>query len=189
MNERDADYGPLTGLIGTWEGNKGMDVAPEPDGAEKSPYYETIAFQAVGDIENAESQELAAVHYRQTVSRKSNREVFHDETGYWMWDAKAGIVMHSLVIPRAVGVMAGGTWDESNRTENRVILEVAAKHDDRDWTIIQSPFMRENARTLEFRHSITVGGGKLAYSETTIVEIYGRVFEHTDQNELTLRNS
>ena len=179
MNERDADYGPLTGLIGTWEGNRGMDVVPEPDGAEKNPYYETIAFQAFGDVENAESQELATVHYRQTVRRKSNREVFHDETGYWMWDAKAGIVMHSLVIPRAVGVTAGGTWDESNRTESCVTLEVAAKHDDPGWTIIQSPFP----------HIITGGGGKLAYPETTIVEIYGRVFEHTDQNELTLRNS
>ena len=187
MNERGADYGPLAGLIGTWEGNKGMDVAPEPDGAEESPYYETIAFQAVGNVENAELQELAAVHYRQIVRRKSNREVFHDETGYWMWDAKAGIVMHSLVIPRAVSVIAGGTWEESSRAENGVILEVAAKQDDPDWSIIQSPFMRETARTLEFRHKITVGGGKLAYSETTVVDIYGKVFEHTDQNELTLR--
>ncbi len=189
MNELGANYGPLAGFIGTWEGDKGMDVAPEPEGAEENPYYETIVFQGVGDVENAESQELTAVHYRQTVRRKSDDEVFHDETGYWMWDAKTGIVMHSLVIPRAVGVMAGGTWDESHRAENRVTLEVAAKHDDPDWTIIQSPFMRENARTLEFRHTITVGGGTLAYSETTIVEIYGRVFEHTDQNQLTLRES
>ena len=27
MADNDIDYGPLTGLIGTWQGDKGMDVA------------------------------------------------------------------------------------------------------------------------------------------------------------------
>ncbi len=179
------DFGPLAGLIGRWEGDKGIDVAPDPDGREENPYYETITFEGVGNVENAESQRLVAVHYRQIVRRKSDREVFHDETGYWMWDRSAGVVMHSLVIPRAVGVLAGGPWDESSRTVSDVTLEVAARHDDPDWNIIQSPFMRENARTMEFRHQITVGPERLSYSETTIVEIYGKVFEHTDENALT----
>ena len=26
------DYGPLEQLSGTWEGNKGTDIAPAPDG-------------------------------------------------------------------------------------------------------------------------------------------------------------
>jgi len=30
----DIDYGPLAGLIGTWTGSKGLDIAPEPDGTE-----------------------------------------------------------------------------------------------------------------------------------------------------------
>ena len=29
------DYGPLAGLIGTWKGDKGMDVSPEPEGTEE----------------------------------------------------------------------------------------------------------------------------------------------------------
>ena len=176
----DVDFGPLTGLIGRWAGDKGSDVAPEPDGSEESPYYETILFSAAGNVENAESQELVAVHYHQIVSRKSNDEVFHNETGYWMWDAAQSVVMHSLTIPRAVCVLAGGTV----RNENPVVFEVAARLDDPDWGIIQSPFMKGKARTLEFRHKVTLDGDQLSYSETTIVEIYGRVFEHTDQNEL-----
>jgi len=176
----DVDFGPLTGLIGRWAGDKGSDVAPEPDGSEESPYYETIVFSAAGDVENAESQELVAVHYHQIVSRKSNDEVFHNETGYWMWDAAQGVVMHSLTIPRAVCVLAGGTV----KNENPVVFEVAARLDGPDWGIIQSPFMKGKARTLEFRHKVTLDGDQLSYSETTIVEIYGRVFEHTDQNEL-----
>jgi len=61
---KDIDYGPLRELIGVWKGDKGIDVAPEPDGAENNPYYETITFTAIGDVSNAESQVLAAVHYR-----------------------------------------------------------------------------------------------------------------------------
>ncbi len=44
--------------------------------------------------------------------------------------------------------------------------------------------MQDNARTTEFRHRITVGNEQLSYSETTIVEIYEKFFEHTDKNEL-----
>ena len=84
----DIDYGPLKELIGVWKGDKGLDVAPEPDGIENNPYFETITYTAIGDVTNVESQVLSAVHYRQIVQRKSNKKVFHDETGYWMWDPK-----------------------------------------------------------------------------------------------------
>ena len=183
----DIDYGPLLELIGDWKGDKGIDVAPEPDGAENNPYYETICFTAIGDVDNAETHVLTAVHYRQIVKRISDDKVFHDETGYWMWDAGAGILMHSLTIPRAVSVLAGGSYDGERNADGSVILKVSAGLNDKDWQIIQSPFMQEYARTTEFHHQITVGSGKLSYAETTIVEIYGKIFEHTDKNELTLQ--
>ena len=179
------NYGPLNELIGVWKGDKGIDVAPEPDGAENNPYYETITFTAIGDVTNAESQVLAAIHYRQIVQRKSNDKVFHDETGYWMWDENTKTIMHSLTIPRAVSVLAGGSHNGEQEDDGSIVLEVSASLNDKDWQIIQSPFMRDNAKTTEFRHKITVGNGKLSYSETTIVDIYGKVFEHTDNNELT----
>lgn len=135
------DFGPLTGLIGVWKGDKGVDVAPEPEGPEQNPFYETITFREVGEVENAQSQKLVAVHYHQLVSRKSDDKVFHNETGYWMWDAGTSVLMHSLLIPRAVGLIAGGTWEAS--TGSGVALDVAARHDDPDWQIIQSPFMRD----------------------------------------------
>ena len=31
-HEETADYGPLKHLFGTWKGDKGIDVSPEPDG-------------------------------------------------------------------------------------------------------------------------------------------------------------
>lgn len=184
-NDTDVDYGPLTSLIGIWKGDKGMDVAPEPDGPEHNPYYETIEFTGAGDVTNAESQLITAVHYRQVVQRKSNDKVFHDETGYWMWDAANNMVMHSLTIPRAVCVLAAGVYTGQTTDTGATVLQVAASADSQDWNIIQSPFMRDNARTLAFSHKLIVGDNTLAYQETTIVDIYGNQFEHTDENELT----
>ena len=183
-SENETDYGPLTDLIGRWKGDRGTDIAPEPDGEENNPYYETIVFSAVGDVDNAESQQLAAVHYHQIVRRKSNDEVFHDETGYWMWDAAAGIIMHSLAIPRAVSLLAGGSHTGKRNESGEFVLDVSAALDDENWPIIQSPFMQKNARTTKFSHRITTKENHLSYSETTIVEIYDRVFEHTDHNAL-----
>jgi len=179
------DYGPMKGLIWTWKGDKGMDIAPEADGREENPYYETLTFQDIGDVTNAESQVLTILHYRQIVRRKSNNEVFHDQCGYWMWDAAAGIVMHSLVIPRAVAALAGGKYLGAAEGNKDIVLEVSAKLGDPDWGILQSPFMRDKARTTAFTHKITLGKRMLRYSETTMLEIYGKTFEHSDQNELT----
>ena len=44
--------------------------------------------------------------------------------------------------------------------------------------------MRDNARSVEFRHQIEVKPDRLSYQETTVLEIYGKTFEHTDENEL-----
>lgn len=181
---KEIDYGPLTRLIGTWQGDKGLDIAPEPVGTENNPYYEAITFSAIGDVTNADSQTLAVVHYRQIVQRKSDDTIFHDQTGYWMWDADAEVIIHSLTIPRAVCVLAGGCHDGKSEDDGRIILDVTAGVDDKDWQIIQSPFMRNNARTTGFHQRMTVGDGKMSYVQTIVLDIYGRVFEHTDQNEL-----
>ena len=178
------DFGPLSQLIGTWRGDKGIDVAPEPDGDETHPYYETLTFEPVGDVTNAGKQTQVVVHYRQIVQRKIDDEVFHDETGYWIWDEAASTVIHSLTIPRAVAVLAGGQHQYEPGSRH-VTLEVAAKLDDADWSILQSPFMQDNAKTTAFSHKISVDKDQLSYSETTTLDIYGRIMEHTDSNELT----
>ncbi|MCW9032930.1 MAG: heme-binding beta-barrel domain-containing protein [Alphaproteobacteria bacterium] len=184
-NYPDVDYGPLKQLLGTWKGDQGVDIAPEPDGEENNPYYETIIYEDVGDLANAEEQKLAAVHYRQIVRRKSNDDVFHDQTGYWIWDAESKTVMHSFVIPRAVSVVAGGKYNGEVDAEGRVVLELTAKIGDPEWSIVQSPFMTKKASSMEFSQKVIVGSGKMNYSQTTWVDIYGKKFEHTDDNELS----
>jgi len=179
------DYGPIACLVGTWDGDKGMDISPEPDDIEKKPYYETISFEAIGDVTNAEKQTLAVIRYQQIVTRKSNDQVFHDQTGYWMWDSATGVVMQSISIPRAVTLLAGG---KATVTDKCTTLNVQAKLGDPDWGIVQSPFMRDNASTTAFELQLTVNKDAMSYSQTTFLDIYGKSsFDHTDRNKLTRR--
>lgn len=176
------DYGPLAPLIGTWKGSKGTDVAPTPDDSEAIPYYETIIFEAVGDVTNAEKQRLWVIRYHQVVQRASDNEVFHDQIGYWMWDPEQQQVIQSLTIPRAVCVLAGGK--ASTTTNGATRLDVAAEAGSDDWGIVQSPFMNSHAKTTAYSHQLTVESNSLSYSQSTMLDIYGRQFDHTDKNTL-----
>ena len=78
QDDNMTDYGPLVALVGTWSGNKGVDIAPETDGSEeRNEYHETIVFTEADDLANAEEENLSAVHYVQKVKRISNDEVIH----------------------------------------------------------------------------------------------------------------
>jgi hypothetical protein len=177
----ETNYGPLTDLIGSWEGKKGEDLAPDPDGTEVNSYYENIVFKGVGETENAESQLLSAVFYTQEVRRNSNDEQIHHETGYWLWEQGSETVMHSLTIPRGLCVLASGDFETS--TDN-VVLNVSAAISEQDWQIIQSPFMTKNAKMKSYVQQVKVSKETLCYSQTMILDIYGKEFEHTDNNTL-----
>jgi hypothetical protein len=177
------NYGPLACLVGTWKGDSGMDVAPEPDDDEHSPYYETITFEAAGDVTNAEEQTLSVVRYHQVVKRQSNDEVFHDQIGYWLWDPATDTVVQTLTIPRAVTLLAGG---EASVDGDETVLEVAAKAGNAEWGIAQAPFMQAKATTTAYQHRMSVKGDTMHYNQTTVLEIYGKHdYQHTDENTLT----
>jgi hypothetical protein len=178
------DYGPLEALIGIWKGDKGMDIAPdEKDGTEKNPFHETIEFTAVGDVTNAESQTLAVVRYLQKVYHKEHGAQIHDQTGYWLWDAQKEELIHSITIPRGVCVLAGGKADKPSNDE--VCITVKATDTDKNYSIVQAPFMSSKAKTSSFELSLTLSADKLHYREVTLLDIYGgKSFEHIDENWL-----
>ena len=181
----ELDYGPLQALIGTWQGDKGRDLSPEPGGIEDNAYTETITYSEAGEVDNAETQELVALHYQLAVHRIRDDKAIHHQTGYWIWDAEAQLVMHGFTIPRAVAVIAGGSYTGETDAEGAVVLELSAGLDHPDWQIIQSPFMRDNALTTGFQQRLTIGSERLSYRQITLVDIYGREsFEHSDENIL-----
>ncbi len=181
----ELDYGPLAGLNGSWRGDKGQDESPEPDGIEKNAYTETIHFTPAGDVDNAETQELVALHYHLAVHRIPDGKAIHNQTGYWIWDAESQLVMHSFTIPRAVAVIAGGHYRGETDADGSIVIEVSAELGHPEWPIIQSPFMQKNALTTRFSQRLSIAAGRLQYSQTTLVDIYDlKSFEHTDHNEL-----
>tara|TARA_R110001583_G_scaffold16561_6_gene67785 strand:- start:16832 stop:17392 length:561 start_codon:yes stop_codon:yes gene_type:complete len=183
MNTVDeTNYGPLAILIGHWEGNKGNDIAPEPEGTEVNSYYENLVFKGLGETENAESQVLSVVFYSQEVRRITNHKMIHHETGYWLWEQGSNTVMHSLTIPRGMCVLASGPFEN---TEDEAVLNVSAAISEQDWQIIQSPFMVKNAKMKSYVQQVKVSEDSLFYSQTMLLDIYGKEFEHTDNSKLT----
>jgi hypothetical protein len=180
----EVDYGPLEKLIGTWTGNKGMDIAPDNPGLEHNPYHETIVYTEGGNLKNAKSQELSVVHYRQIVKRNSDNGIFHDQTGYWLWDPREKVVMHSLVIPRGLCLLAGSVYEDKLDEEGNTVIKVEAGMNNSDWGIAQSPYLQKNALTTGFEQTIKVKENKLWYFQNTMLEIYGRVIDHTDESSL-----
>lgn len=181
----EINYGPLAALIGTWKGDKGTDIAPEPSGSENNPYYETMTFEAIGDVVNAESQTLALLLCTQVVSRKENDAVFHHQVGYWSWDASNGAITHTFSIPRGVSVVAcGKVLDNEDQKSNITEIEVLAEDGGFDGGIVQSPFMRNNAKTTSFTQKISIDGDTLTYTQNIMLDIYHRTFDHTDTNTL-----
>jgi len=171
------DYGPLHQLIGSWRGDKGLDVAPEPDGEDKLAYYDEITFTPSGAAENAEEQNLVTVRYHQLVRKRKNGKIFHDQIGHWIYEPRTGMIVHSLSIPRAVCVLAGGTLE---RHGEETVFQVEATAGSETFGIVQSPFMLAKAKTTAFRLTLKIAGDTLSYEETTSLDIYGRKFEHTD---------
>ncbi len=177
------DYGPLAQLLGKWVGNnKGLDTAPEADcGTELNPYIDEIIFTVAGAAENAEEQQLVAVRYHHVVRKQENGLIFHDQIGHWIYEPDTGLVMHSLTIPRAVCVLAGGGITQNG---GEYTFKVKASAGSETFGIVQSPFMLEKAKTKAFQMSLAVKGDEMSYEETTSLHIYGKDFEHVDKSTL-----
>ncbi|WP_395024255.1 heme-binding beta-barrel domain-containing protein [Comamonas odontotermitis] len=171
--------GPLAKMVGVWEGDKGNDVAPaqKSSGAigapAVSPYFERISIVPGAGATNASEQELVTVQYHQEVFRKSDKQKFHDQVGYWIWDKKFNTILHSYCVPRAVCITAEGKLEDPNK------FEVGT-----DRAIAESIFMKNNGTTRMFNMSMAVNGDDMKYNQVTLTTIYGKDFSHSDSNTL-----
>jgi hypothetical protein len=176
------DYGPLHQLIGKWVGSDGMDNAPDADAnPDLSPYSDELTFALAGRAENAEEQELVAVRYHHIVRKRENGLIFHDQIGHWIYEPSTELIVHSLTIPRAVCILAGGTMTQNI---DETTFDVKAEAGSNTFGILQSPFMMEKAKTKAFHMILSIKGNTLSYEETTSLHIYGKDFEHTDKSTL-----
>ena len=176
-----ANLGPLGSLVGIWDGNEGIDVAPARDGSKETHFRERITFEPIGPVVNG-PQTLYGLRYATTAWPLIQEQPFHEEVGYWLWDAERKQVMRCFIVPRGVVVNAGGTSDFDAK-EFCMTAEAGASV----YGILSNPFLEEKMKTVRYELSVTIlEEWKFSYKEDTQLQIAGHsdVFHHTDCNTL-----
>ncbi len=174
--------GPLASLAGIWEGDKGIDIAPAKDGSKETHFRERITFDPVGPVVNG-TQTLYGLRYSTMAWPLIQEHPFHEEVGYWLWDAERNQVMRCFIVPRGVLVNAGGTVD-AQATAFTLSADVGSSV----YGILSNPYLDEAAKTVRYEVTITIHpNGQWDYKEDTQLQMSGRsdIFHHTDQNTLT----
>jgi hypothetical protein len=173
--------GPLGPLIGSWEGDKGTDLAPgrARDNA-TSLYREKTIFTSAGRVDNHE-QILYGLKFATIAWRIGEDNSFHEEFGIWLWDAARRQIMRCFVVPRGISVIAGGDCDPTTRD-----IKVAAKIDSTTYGILSNQFLDVEFRTVEYTLAISVTDETLSYEADTVMQLKNRaeLFHHTDRNVL-----
>lgn len=183
MDETMRDrLGPLAALAGVWEGAKGRDDAPDDArGAEVNVFREHLVLEPFGPVDNHE-QQLWGLRYATKAFRLGEADAFHEETGYWLWDAAAGQVMRCFIVPRGITVLAGGNVASDARR-----FSLAAELGSPTFGICSAPFLDREFQTVRYELDVTIhDDGTFSYAEDTQMRMPGRaeLFHHRDRNTL-----
>ncbi|HNP30101.1 MAG TPA: heme-binding beta-barrel domain-containing protein [Nitrospirales bacterium] len=174
--------GPLASLAGIWEGDQGVDLAPVKEGGHETHFRERLQFEPIGPVING-LQVLYGLRYSTIAWPLIQEQPFHEEVGYWLWDAASKQVMRCFMVPRGVMVNAGGTSEPDAKE-----FHLAADAGSGVYGILSNPYLDQAAKTVRYELSVTIHETwKFSYKEDTQLQIAGRpeVFHHTDQNTLT----
>jgi hypothetical protein len=177
-----AQWGPLAGLIGEWEGDDGLDISWHNVEGElgETKFREKVSMKPFGPVDNG-TQHLYGLDYRMAAWRAGEENPFHTEVGYWLWDGDTGEVMRCFMVPRGSTLIAGGTanaGDTSFDLEATVGSEV--------YGILSNKYLAEKARTKQYTCTVEIEGPDAwSYSEcTTYDHAIGGTVAHTDVNRL-----
>jgi hypothetical protein len=177
-----SNLGPLTGMAGIWEGARGFDINPKPEGPRRQTYVEHIELQPIDPQANG-PQLYYGLRYHTHIVKPNEVETYHDQVGYWLWEPATGTLVHTLTIPRAQVALAVGKAAANARS-----FEVAAKRGSTENGICSAAFLEHAFTTIEFRIKVSVNGdGTWSYEEDTVLMVKGQSepFHHTDRNTLT----
>ena len=177
-----SELGPLVGLAGIWEGDQGIDVAPSSTrGKQETRYRERIVFEPFGPVDN-HAQRLWGLRYSRTATPLGEEEPFHEELGYWLWDAVEGQVLRCFLVPRGVTILAGGDASAEDRR-----LSLVATVGSPTYGISSNRFLDREFKTVRYELSVTIEDpDTFRYDEVTHLLLKDRsdVFVHRDANTL-----
>lgn len=175
-----ANLGPLRRLAGTWEGTRGIDIAPKAEGPDRRVYHERIVFEPCDPQANG-PQLLYGLRYHQHVNTDEEAITFHDQIGYWLYEPATGLIMQSLAIPRGQVLLAGGRATDENT------IVVSATRGSTEFGICSTAFLEHAFRTDAYRLEITFNpDGSWSYDSHTTLTVRDspEPFDHRDRNTL-----
>lgn len=176
------NLGPLQGMAGVWQGQRGLDVKPKAEGPKQQDYVEHIELQPIDPFTNG-PQLLYGLRYYTHIVKPGQVKTYHEQVGYWLWEPATNTLIHTLTIPRAQIVMAVGKARADAKE-----FELIATLDSESFGIRSAPFLEYAFKTVEFRIKVTINGDRTwRYEEDTVLMIRGKPdpFHHTDRNTLT----
>lgn len=177
--------GPLTPLVGEWEGDVGVDLSyhNKDDWTTETTYFEKASFKPIPTQENGQ-QTLWGLNYSMTAWRHGEEAMdpFHDEIGFLLWDKVHGEVMRTVVFGRGIAILAGS----SARPDDK-ILTFDARPGEPCYGILQNKYLLERAEIRDFKSSFTINDdGTFSYTSDLMLKLAatGDEMHHTDRNTL-----
>jgi len=180
-NEIINNLGPLAPLAGTWEGDKGIDISRVKSKETETPFRERTIFEPLGPVKNG-PQELYGLRYSMTAWRLSEADPFHEELGYWLWDAGNKQVLRCFMVPRGVLVNAGGDAEADSKQ-----FHLEADVGSNTYGILSNKYLDETYKTMKYLLDVEIhDDGSFSYFEDTQlwIPINEAIFHHTDKNTL-----
>lgn len=180
--------GPLTPLVGEWEGNIGVDLSyhNDDDITEKTSYFEKAWFKPI-PTQNNGKQFLEGLKYSSVAWRHGEEAMnpFHDEIGYLLWDKANGQVIRTVVFGRGIAIQAGATAGPRDKK-----IHFKATPGDPAYGILQNKYLLERAELISFESVFQFNDdGTLTHSSDLVLKLAalgGKEMHHTDINTLHL---
>lgn len=179
--------GPLTPLVGEWEGNVGVDLSYHNKDDETTPttYFEKAHFRPIPAQENGK-QTLEGLTYQMTAWRHGEEAMipFHDEVGYLLWEKATQQVMRVVVFGRGIAIIAGGTVQAHDKE-----FHLKAIPGDPAYGILQNKYLLERAELKSFDTTFKFNAdGSFTHSSDIVLKLaaIGKEMHHTDVNTLHL---
>ncbi|WP_332817819.1 FABP family protein [Sphingopyxis sp.] len=176
-----ANLGPLRRLAGIWEGQRGVDINPKADGPETRQYYERIEMQPIDPQANG-PQLFYGLRYHLHINTREEDITFHDQVGYWLYEAATGLILQTLAIPRGqIAIAAGHAEPDAKK------LVLKAERGQTEYGICSTTFLDLAFRTDSYRISVDFhDDGTWSYVSDTTLIVKGQAepFLHRDRNRL-----
>jgi hypothetical protein len=177
--------GPLTPLVGEWEGDVGVDLSyhNKDDETTETGYFERALFHPIPTQENGQ-QSMEGLNYKMTAWRHGEEAMdpFHDEVGYLLWDKANGQVMRAVVFGRGIAILAGSDAAARDR-----VVRFDATPGEASYGILQNKYLLQRAELKSFESVFTYNDdGTFSYTSDLVLKLAatGAEMHHTDRNTL-----